>query len=79
MGPDSFNLPPDLDSNNNDGGSTIGEGVGAEGGRSSGSSKAKRKQQQHNDVKFDEFGRYIVEDYDANPPFSDILPVSASC
>ena len=78
MGPDSFNLPPDLDSNNSDGGSTIGEGVGAEGGRSS-SSKAKRKQQQHNDVKFDEFGRYIVEDYDANPPFSDILPVSASC
>lgn len=25
---------------------------------------------------FDEFGRYIIEDYDALPPFSDFLPVS---
>jgi hypothetical protein len=25
---------------------------------------------------FDEFGRYVIKDYDANPTFSDFLPVS---
>ena len=74
MGPDSFNLPSDLDLNNNDGGSTIGDHGEEEGG----SSKAKKKKYKNeNVVLFDEFGRYIIEDYDANPPFSDILPVSS--
>ena len=72
MGPDSFNLPSDLDLNNNDGGSTIGDHGEEEGG-----SKAKKKKK-NEDVLFDEFGRYIIEDYDANPPFSDILPVSTN-
>jgi hypothetical protein len=73
MGPDSFNLPSDLDLNNNDGGSTIGDHGEEEGG-----SKAKKKKYKNEDVVlFDEFGRYIIEDYDANPPFSDILPVSS--
>ncbi len=78
MGPtNSFDLPPDLNSKSkNDGGSMIGENAptgaaGAAGG------KAKKKQHHNGDVLFDEFGRYIIEDYDANPPFSDILPVSS--
>ena len=70
MGPDSFNLPPDLDSNNNDGASTIGE----DSGKAKRKKKRQQQQQQNNEVKFDEFGRYIIEDYDANPSFSDILP-----
>ena len=77
MGPtNSFDLPPDLNSNeNNDGGSMIGENTstGADGA----GGKAKKKHHHNGDVLFDEFGRYIIEDYDANPPFSDILPVSS--
>lgn len=77
MGPNSFDLPPDLDSNGNDG--TIGEdgGVKNNGAISGGGGRGKRGKKTHNEgVLFDEFGRYIIEDYDANPPFSDILPVS---
>jgi hypothetical protein len=65
MGTDSFNLPPDLDANNNDGDSTKGDGGSAGGDRKT----------QNEGVLFDEFGRYIIENYDALPPFSDILPV----
>ena len=34
------------------------------------------KQYKSNQEMFDELGRYIIEDYDSLPPFSDFLPVS---
>lgn len=34
------------------------------------------KEPKTNEEFFDELGRYIIEDYDALPPFSDFLPVS---
>ncbi len=75
MGPNSFDLPPDLNSNGNDG--TIGEdGTSSVKGASGGGGRGKGKKKHNDSVLFDEFGRYIIEDYDANPPFSDILPVS---
>ena len=81
MGPsNSFDLPPDLNSNDNTGGSKMigDDGTSWTGGGGAGGEKAHKKHTNEG-VLFDEFGRYIIEDYDANPPFSDILPVSSSC
>lgn len=77
IGPSSFSLPPDLDvKNNNDGdGNIIGND---NGGRQQGGQEAGGQTHHHvnndNDVLFDEFGRIIIEDYDALRPFSEILP-----
>ena len=78
IGPSSFSLPPDLDvKNNNDGdGNIIGNndnhGERQQGGREAGDHSTHHVND--NDVLFDEFGRIIIEDYDALPPFSEILP-----
>ena len=71
-GPDSFT--PNIDTTNNDGHSTI-TGAKAMGGGSA--VRGIAKSESNKEVEFDEFGRYIIEDYDAHAPFSDILPVSS--
>jgi hypothetical protein len=79
LGPqDSFHLPSDLvDADaKNDGGSTIGDGgQQQQGGGINGGGGGEAKRKHNGNAMFDEFGRYIIEDYDALPPFSDILPV----
>jgi hypothetical protein len=78
IGPTSFSLPPDLDvKNNNDGDGNIIGNDDNDAGRQQGGKEAgghHAHQVNDNDVLFDEFGRIIIEDYDALPPFSEILP-----
>ena len=80
------NLPSDYlkDVNGNDGESTVGIVIDGEeqeqqqqqGGAAAAAAKKSKYTNENNNVRFDEFGRYIIEDYDAHSPFSDILPVS---